>query len=68
MMESLGEYIKKNYHDNSSKLEKNFDILYEKNSLFKKIVNTLDVEKSKLVANTSKIEDSSKQLEKCLKC
>lgn len=68
MMESLGEYIKKNYHDNSGKLEKNFDTLYEKNSLFKKIVNTLDVEKSKLVANTSKIEDSSKQLEKCLKC
>lgn len=67
-MESLGEYIKKNYQDNSSKLEKNFDTLYENNSLFKKIVNSLDVEKSKLIANTSKIEDSSKQLEKCLKC
>jgi len=67
-MESLGEYIKKNYHDNSYKLEKNFDTLYEENPLFKKIVNSLDVEKNKLVANTSKIEDSCKQLEKCMKC
>ena len=67
-MESLGEYIKKNYHDNSYKLEKNFDTLYESNPLFKKIVNSLDVGKSKLIANTSKIEDASKQLEKCMKC
>ena len=67
-MESLGEYIKKNYHDNSKKIEKNFDTLYNENPLFKKIVNSLNVEKSKLVGNTSKIEDSCKQLEKCLKC
>lgn len=67
-MESLGEYIKKNYRDNSYKLEKNFDTLYEENPLFKKIVNSLDIEKSKLINNTSKIEDSCKQLEKCMKC
>jgi len=67
-MESLGEYIKKNYRDNSQKLEKNFDTLYEENPLFKKIVNSLDIEKSKLVNNTSKIEDSCRQLEKCMKC
>lgn len=68
MMESLGEYIKKNYHGNSYRLEKNFDTLYEENPLFKKIVNSLDIEKNKLVSNTSKIEDSCKQLEKCMKC
>jgi len=67
-MESLGEYIKRNYHDNSYKLEEHFDTLYEENPLFKKIVNSLDIEKSKLVSNTSKIEDSCKQLEKCMKC
>ena len=67
-MESLGEYIKKNYRDNSIKLEKNFDTLYNENPLFKKIVNSLDIEKSKLINNTSKIEDASKQLEKCMKC
>ena len=67
-MESLGEYIKKNYRDNSKNLEKNFDTLYEGNPLFKKIVNSLDIEKSKLVNNTSKIEDSCRQLEKCMKC
>ena len=67
-MESLGEYIKKNYHDNSKNLEKNFDTLYNENPLFKKIVNSLDIEKSKLISNTTKIEDSSKQLEKCMKC
>ena len=27
-MESLGEYIKKNYHVSMSDLEKNFDLLY----------------------------------------
>ena len=67
-MESLGEYIKKNYRDNSKSLEKNFDTLYNENPLFKKIVNSLDIEKSKLINNTSKIEDASKQLEKCMKC
>ena len=67
-MESLGEYIKKNYRDNSYNLEKNFDTLYEENPLFKKIVDSLDIEKAKLIMNTSKIEDSSKQLEKCMKC
>ena len=36
--------------------------------VFKKIVNSLDIEKSKLINNTSKIEDASKQLEKCMKC
>ena len=57
-MESLGEYIKRNYKDNSDMLNKKFDELYEDNPLFKKIVNSLDVEKSKLVNNTSKIMDS----------
>ena len=67
-MESLGEYIKKNYHVSMSDLEKDFDLLYDENSLFKKIADSLDIEKSKLITNTSKIEDSAKQLEKCLKC
>jgi len=67
-MESLGEYIRKNYKDNSFELEKNFDLLYNENPLFKKIVNSLDIEKSKLINNTSKIKDSCKQLENCMKC
>lgn len=67
-MESLGEYIKKNYHVNIHDLEKDFDLIYKENSLFKKIVDSLDIEKSKLITNTSKIEDSAKELEKCLKC
>lgn len=67
-MESLGEYIKKNYQDRSYLLEKNFNTLYEENSLFKKIVNSLDVEKSILISNTSKIKDSAKELSNCLKC
>ena len=33
----------------------------------KKIVNSLDVEKSKLVNNTSKIMDSVNELERCMK-
>ena len=61
-MESLGEYIKKNYRDNSKNLEKNFDTLYNENPLFKKIVNSLDIEKSKLISNKTNIEDSFKQL------
>lgn len=67
-MESLGEYIKRNYKDNSDMLNKKFDELYEDNPLFKKIVNSLDVEKSKLVNNTSKIMDSVNELERCMKC
>lgn len=66
-MESLGEYIKSNYKVNSD-LEKNFDTLYKENALFKKIVNTLDTDKSKLVQNTSKILDSVRDLERCMKC
>ena len=34
-MESLGEYIKRNYKDNSDMLNKKFDELYEDNPLFK---------------------------------
>lgn len=67
-MESLGEYIKKNYGDSSYKLEQHFDTLYSENSYFKKIVDSLDVEKSKLIENVSRFEDSAKQLEKCMKC
>lgn len=67
-MESLGEYIKKNYGDISYDLEKNFDELYNDNALFKKIVNSLDIEKSKLISNTSLIEDACNQLQNCLKC
>lgn len=66
-MDSLGEYIKSNYKVNSD-LEKNFDTLYKENALFKKIVNTLDTDKSKLVQNTSKILDSVRDLERCMKC
>ena len=60
--------IKRNYKDNSDILNKKFDELYEDNPLFKKIVNSLDVEKSKLVNNTSKIMDSVNELERCMKC
>lgn len=67
-MESLGEYIKKNYKDNSYEIEKNFDKLYNEDALFKKIVNSLDIEKSKLISNTTLIKDSCEQLERCLKC
>lgn len=67
-MIGLGEYIKNNYQDKSLELEKNFDKLYTENPLFRKIVNSLDVPKDKLIANTSKIEDSALQLEKCMKC
>lgn len=67
-MESLGEYVKNNYGDISYNLEKNFDKLYEEDVLFKKIVNSLDIEKSKLISNTTLIKDSCEQLERCLKC
>ena len=67
-MESLGEYIKNNYGDKTYNLEKNFDKLYEEDAVFKKIVNSLDIEKSKLISNTTLIKDSCEQLERCLKC
>ncbi len=67
-MESLGEYIKKNYGNISYDLEKEFDKYYNEDELFKKIVNSLDIEKSKLVLNTSKIMDSCNELKKCMKC
>ena len=67
-MESLGEYIKGKYKDNSKDLEKEFDKLYNEDSLFKKIVDSLDIPKYRLIENISKIEDSSKQLSNCMKC
>ena len=49
-MIGLGEYIKNNYQDKSLELEKNFDKLYTENPLFRKIVNSLDVPKDKLLS------------------
>lgn len=67
-MESLGEYIKKNYKDNKDLLINNFDKLYNENIMFKKVVNNLDTTKDKLINNTSKIMDCVNELNNCMKC
>lgn len=67
-MESLGEYIKKNYKNNKDILINNFDKLYDSNQVFKKVVNNLDTTKEKLINNTSKIMDCVNELNNCMNC
>jgi len=67
-MKSLGKVIKNKYFVNSYQLEQNFDKALRENKDFKKIVSTLNLPKQELMKYTSKLEDTTKELENCKNC
>lgn len=67
-MKSLGNVIKDKYLINEYALEQNFDKIIKENQTFKKLVNSLKLPKQELMKYTSKLEDTTKELDNCKKC
>lgn len=67
-MKSIGNIIKENYYINPSKLEKDFNIVLEKNQTFKKIVTSLELPQSYLMKYTTSLEEAAKELDNCSHC
>ena len=64
----MKEVLKENYSENEIKLEKYFDDSLENNSTFKKIATKLKLPKDYLMKYTTKLEDTSKELDNCKNC
>ena len=67
-MKSLSETIKGKYFNDNHKLEENFDKLLRENDTFKKLVSKIKLPKEELMKYTSKLEDSTKELDNCKNC
>lgn len=67
-MKSIGSVIKDNYYVNISRLEQDFNTALEHNSTFKKIVTNLELPNTYLMKYTTKLEETSKELNNCKKC
>lgn len=67
-MKSISEVIKDNYYVNTARLEKDFNTALEHNNTFKKIVTKLNLPNTYLMKYTTKLEETSKELNNCKKC
>lgn len=67
-MKSIGSVIKDNYYVNPSKLEQDFNTVLEHNNTFKKLVTKLNLPNTYLMKYTTKLEETSKELDNCKKC
>jgi primosomal protein DnaI len=67
-MESLNNILNNKYHNIDYKLENDFNNSYENNSTFKKVVDNLGLPHKELMKYTTKLEDTSKELDHCKKC
>ena len=67
-MKNLKEVITNNYHMNKKELENDFDNALNTNTTFKKIVTKLKLPKEYLINYTTKLEDTSKELDNCKNC
>ena len=67
-MKSLSEEIKRKYYIDNFSLEENFDKLLRENNTFKKLSESLKLPKEELMKYTSKLEDTSKELDNCKTC
>lgn len=67
-MESLGNIIKDKYFVNTHSLEENFDKNLRENPTFKKLATSLKLPKQELMKYTSKLDDTTKELENCKNC
>lgn len=66
-MKNTSDIIKEKFSPDNFELEKYFDEELE-DATFRKVVNSLKVEKEKLIKYTSLLKDSSLELKNCAKC
>lgn len=67
-MKPLSQVIKENYYINKAKLASDFNMSLEKNATFKKLVTKLDLPHDYLMKYSTKLEETSKELNNCKKC
>ena len=67
-MKYIPTVIKENYYLNNDKLEKDYNHALETNKTFKKLVNSLRLPDQYLMKYTTKLEETSKELNNCKKC
>lgn len=67
-MNEVKDIIGDKFNYSPSKLEFDYNKTYEENTTFKKIANSLDLPKSTLMKYTTKLENSSMELNNCKKC
>lgn len=67
-MKDIATVIKENYYLNNDKLEKDYNHALETNKTFKKLVNSLRLPDQYLMKYTTKLEETSKELNNCKKC
>ena len=67
-MKDIATVIKENYYLNNDKLEKDYNHALETNKTFKKLVNSLKLPDQYLMKYTTKLEETSKELNNCKKC
>ncbi len=67
-MKKIDEVIDNNYQLNKSKLDEDFNNSFENNPTFKKLATKLKLPKEYLMKYTTKLEDTSKELDNCKNC
>lgn len=67
-MENLKTILNNKYHTFEYKLEHDFNNSYENNPTFHKLVDNLKIPNKELMKYSTKLEDSSKELDNCKNC
>ena len=67
-MKNIGEVIKEGYHLNKKKLEEDYKKSIDNNLTLKKLITKLKLPDTYLMKYTTKLEESSKELNNCKKC
>lgn len=67
-MKNIATVIKENYYINTKKLEDDYKYSLETNKTFQKLVTNLELPKDYLMKYTTKLEESSNELDNCKKC
>ena len=67
-MKNANELNILNFNFSKDKLIHDYDLEYENNATFKKIASSLDLPKDTLIKETSKIIESSIEVDRCKKC
>ena len=67
-MKDIAKVIKENYYLNPEKLEQDYNHAIETNKTFKKLTASLNLPEKYLMKYTTKLEETSKELDNCKKC
>lgn len=67
-MKSIAKVIKENYYVNATKLKEDYNNTFKTNKTFQKLVSTLNLSPDYLMKYTTKLEETSTELNNCKAC